>query len=92
MLYIKVEWHHESALYPVLLYSELDDQRWECRKVEQFADGRSQFASADAHTGDTRLGEAPVPTGPEINAQEEFTYHEIDRGEFEALWQAATDQ
>ncbi len=44
MKYIKVKWLHSHPDEPVLLYSELDKDRWETRKVEVFADGRIGFA------------------------------------------------
>jgi hypothetical protein len=34
MHYIKVFWKHQHRDEPVELYSELDDGRWEVRKVE----------------------------------------------------------
>ena len=34
MTYIRVEWKYSFANEPVWLYSELDDLRWEVRKVE----------------------------------------------------------
>lgn len=46
MQYIKVKWVHPPNEYPVMLYSELDDRRYEIRKVEVFADGRMQYACA----------------------------------------------
>ncbi len=39
MNYIRVRWLHENPEAPVLVVSELDDHRWERRKVEVFADG-----------------------------------------------------
>ena len=53
MQYIKVLWKHELADEPVLLYSELDDDHWETRKVEVFRDGQLGYASADSETGST---------------------------------------
>lgn len=32
---------------PVMLYSELNDDMWETRKVEVYADGRSDFANSE---------------------------------------------
>jgi len=39
MTYLKVKWIHSHPDAPVLLYSELDRERWEVRKVEVFRDG-----------------------------------------------------
>jgi hypothetical protein len=43
MKYVKVRWNHALPNEPVVLYSELDDQMWETRKVEVYADGRADF-------------------------------------------------
>src|SRR5262249_25192281 len=37
--WIRVEWRHDSPDDPVVLYSELDAERWETRKVDVYADG-----------------------------------------------------
>ena len=54
-------WHHSSPDYPALLYSELDDERWEVRKVEIFLDGRKGWASTCEESELTGLGTMPVP-------------------------------
>ncbi len=63
--YIKVRWLHTSPDDPVLLYSELDAERWEQRKVDIFADGRTGFADAAEQSGDTAtllpLATATIP-------------------------------
>ena len=88
--YIRVEWMHSLPDEPRWLYSELDGERWEVRKVEQFPDGRMAFADAGASSGDTRLGDVQVPTLAEIGAIPEFRPIEITKAEFEAIWQRAT--
>ena len=59
MEYIMVKWLHSHPDEPVLLYSELDKDRWETRKVEVFADGRIGFASATEATPSTRKRSCP---------------------------------
>src|SRR5436305_14495714 len=88
----KVVWRHESANDPVLLYSELDSERWELRKVEVYADGRMDRADAESRTGSTWLSVEPLPPIEEIRAQEPFEPETISAAEFEAIWQAATRQ
>src|SRR6185295_1628385 len=39
MDYVKVWWKHDNPSMPTLLYSELDERRWETRKIEIFGDG-----------------------------------------------------
>lgn len=86
MRYIKVKWIHPPNEYPVLLYSELDDSRWEVRKVDVFADGRMQYASAAMSIGDTALGFEPVPPLDEIGKDPQFEPTEISKKEFEGVW------
>jgi hypothetical protein len=89
--YLKVEWHHEFSDEPVLLYSELDGERYEVRKVEVYRDGTRTFANADTHGGTSMLGEVPAPTMERFAELAEFTAVEISRTEFEAEWSAAID-
>lgn len=87
MIYMKAWWHHDSTDEPVLLYSELDAQRWEIRSVEVFRDGRIGYASEAESAGPTMLGQLPVPEFDEIRADPEFDVEEITREEFEAVWE-----
>lgn len=73
----------------MLLYSELDDQRMEVRKVEVFADGRMDYAGRMGHKGNARLGKVPVPPLDEIAADPEFEPVKINQGEFDAVWAKA---
>jgi hypothetical protein len=88
MEYIKVKWVHSHSGEPVLLYSELDKDRWETRKVEVFADGRIGFASATEITPSTKtkLSLEPLPTLDEIASDPQFQPVEIAKDEFEAVW------
>jgi hypothetical protein len=88
MQYIKTRWIHSCPDDPVWLYSELDADRWEVRKVEVFADGQIGFASSTEHTADTRLGELPIPPNTQIDAEGEFESNVIDKDEFERVWAA----
>jgi len=81
--YILVKWKHTNPEYPILLYSELDDNRWEIRKVEVHADSRIGFASRNEAVGGTFLGKTPVPPMAEIAADLQFEPIEISAREFE---------
>lgn len=85
MQYIDVQWFHESTQHPIRLASELDDERFERRKLEFFQDGKVSAANREHSSGDTRLGEAPVPTLEKINHDPQFRA-EITGEEFELLW------
>ena len=91
MKYIKVKWKHRLNEYtePVWMYSELDKESHELRKVEVFADGHYQFAGPLASVGDTRLGLEPIPPLDEINKHEMFLGTEISQEEFEQVWISA---
>lgn len=38
--YLVCRWHHDHEGEPVVIYEELDDDRVELRKVQEYADGR----------------------------------------------------
>lgn len=87
--YLKVEWHHDFPDEPIWLYSELDNERYERRKVEIFRDGRHTFAGTGESSGNTMLGEIPTPSLDELAETGEFTPTEISQEEFEVVWVAA---
>jgi len=86
MNYLKVRWIHSHSDEPVLLYSELDESRWEKRKIEVFVDGHVGYASATTSAGSTQLGEEPVPPMVKIADDPQFEPLEITRQEFEDVW------
>ncbi len=86
MKYIQVKWKHTFPAEPVLMYIELDDNRWEVRKVEVFPDGSRGYASAAGSFGETGLGKVPVPPLAKIAEDSEFEPIEISSDEFERIW------
>ncbi len=92
MNYIQVEWKHSFPMEPVLLYSELDDNRWEVRKVEIFSDGHWGYADSAESFGGTRLGKEPLPPLDEIAADMQFSPTEISNEEFEQVWARRNDE
>ncbi len=89
MEYIKVIWKHEPNEYPVAMYSELSQDRYENRKVEIFYDGQSCYAQDGKSTGPTALGELPVPPLKEISEDSQFDPITITKIEFEKVWDKA---
>ncbi len=85
MVYFKAKWKHSFDNEPVWFYSELDDARWELRKVEVYQDGRKNFASAHEKIG-TDLSEKPIPPSAEIASQPEFEVYDTSKEEFERVW------
>ena len=83
---MKVIWRHQDPKAPVLLYSELDSERYETRKIEIFANGQCGFADSREGMGGTFLGTAPVPRLEEIATDLQFVPAEITAEEFERKW------
>lgn len=90
--YLKVKWKHSFSNEPVFLYSELDAERWELRKVEVFPDGRMGYAGPGVEIGGTRLGEVPLSPSEQIATDSQFEAVAISRAEFDAIWAKATAQ
>lgn len=86
MIYIRVKWKHEDPDDPIVLYSELDDQRWEIRKIEVFRNGRKGCASAEGEIGGTALSIEPIPELDEIAKDRQFEPAAITKDEFESIW------
>jgi hypothetical protein len=86
MKYVKVRWIHSFPDEPIWLFSELDDEQWETRKVEIFADGAKGYASHSETRGSTRLGIVQFPALDDIALDPQFIPEEITGEEFERVW------
>jgi hypothetical protein len=64
----------------------LDENRWETRKVEVYADGHCGYASHNESTGSSGLSVEPIPTLAEIAADSQFQPVAITKEDFEAAW------
>lgn len=84
--YVYCRWVHDFPDEPVDLYSELDGDRYELRKVYLFRDGRGEAAGPGLEMGSTFLSSEPYPPLEEIAADPQFEPREIAQDEFEALW------
>ncbi len=91
--YKRGEWFHDFADEPCVFYAELDEERYELRKIEIFKNGKSTRASAeDLKRDPMALADQPWPSLEEINAtedSEEFHAEEISAAEFEELWKSS---
>ena len=89
MKYVKVEWNHDLPGEPIVIFSEVNDQGWEIRKIELFGDGA--MISADAHHG--LLAEVRFPDElsdiTHAGGRGEFAASQISGREFDAMWQAS---
>jgi hypothetical protein len=90
MRYQRVLWRHDFTDEPTVLWSEIGDDGFETRKVDEYRDGRLDYADENISSGTTRLGDQPMPTLDEINADEGFTAAPISPSDFEHVWQRAT--
>ena len=86
MKYIRVAWRHQHAEQPIILYHELNAQRWETRKIEVFRNGHIGYASAESESGGTGLSTEPLPELSEIAKDSQFEPAEITPEEFESIW------
>jgi hypothetical protein len=86
MKYLRVKWVHSFPDEPVDIYSEIDDEGYETRKLEVFPDGSIGFANSSEQVLSTELGEKPVPALEEIAADPQFQPAPIGKDEFERIW------
>ena len=86
MTYIKVHWIHKNQDEPIELYSELDEDRYEVRKVEIFVNNTVGYVTNNYSYGETFLGECPIPSLESINSNPEFKAKNITKEEFFAIW------
>jgi hypothetical protein len=84
-------WHHEVGGQPTVLWSEVGEDGYERRKVEEYRDGRLGYADGETSTGWTVLGDQAVPSLDEINRDYEFNAAAVSAEEFEAIWRRARD-
>lgn len=86
MKYLKVKWIHDNPNYPVVIISEFEDDGWETRKVECFADGRRGIAPPDDDRLGTGLSIEPIPSIEEIGLDPQFEPEWFSQEEFEEFW------
>ncbi len=90
--YVGLEWIHDHGDEPRFIYSELDDERYETRKIAVFKDGRMVKVSEDhPECGSTVLAVLPIPSIEETNAITEEKGHaeKISVAEFADLWKSS---
>ena len=88
--YERLEWIHDHHDEPRFIYSELDDERYETRRIEVFKNGKTARASTeDLERDPMALADQPLPPPEEVNSYEEFHAQEISAAEFEDVWKAS---
>ncbi|MFZ5968241.1 MAG: DUF6881 domain-containing protein [Bacillota bacterium] len=86
MKYLMVGWFHNFSDEPITIYSEIDEQRNEVRKIELFKAGKIGYATEEVEFGGSGLSECPLPEIEEIAADPQFKPVEITKEEFEEVW------
>jgi len=86
MKYIRVKWNHTNPDEPVWLFSELDPEGKELRKLECFRNGFCDFASTEASSGTTKLNTQRLPELAALARDPEFEPVEITQKEFDEVW------
>ena len=86
MKYIRVKWNHANPDEPIWLFSEVDTDGAEVRKLECFRNGFCDFATANINSGTTKLSTQPLPELDKIARDPEFQPTEITKQEFEDVW------
>lgn len=86
-------WHHNHLDEPVLLYCEMNEQRWEQRKVEVFRNGHMAYGSkTEVSLLCAGLGLEANPSLEYIAKDPQFEPQEITKEEFEKIWAQALAQ
>ena len=92
MTYIKVQWTHGFQDEPILLYSELDSNKNEIRKVEIYKNGKLGYACENKSVNGTFLSKTEIPLLKDINSDAQFDACEIDKEYFESIWIKAVSE
>jgi len=92
MRYIRVHWHHSFPDEPVILFSEIDNDEWERRKVWIFRQGPAGYAGLGETSRGVELAPVKIQSLAEISADSQFEGQEISEQEFEEVWTRAHDK
>lgn len=77
---------NKSITLPILIFSEIDDDRNETRKIEIYKDKSIGYAYEDVEYGPTGLSELPLLEIDEINEDDGLEAEEISSELFERAW------
>ena len=87
MKYIRLKWNHTNPDEPVWLFSEVDADGKEVRKIECFQNGFCDVATATGSSGTAALMTMPLPDLSLLAKRDpEFVPVEISKEEFEDVW------
>ena len=87
MKYIRLKWNHTNPDEPVWIFSEVDTNGKEVRKIECFRNGFCDVATASGSSGTAALMTMPLPDLRVLAARDpEFIPVEITQDQFEEVW------
>ena len=87
MKYIRLKWNHTNPDEPVWIFSELDSDGKEVRKIECFRNGFCDVATATSSSGTAALVTLPLPDLKALARRDpEFEPVEITKVQFEEVW------
>jgi hypothetical protein len=87
MKYVRLKWNHTNPDEPVWIFSELDLDGKEVRKIECFRNGFCDIAAASGSSGTAALMTLPLPDLKQLARRDpEFTPVEITKEQFEEVW------
>ena len=87
MEYILLEWFHDIENEPYIIYSEIDSQRYEIRKIEVFKNGTYLKCSEEILSSQIELADVAFPENiDEINRDRQFCAKYITKEDFERMW------
>lgn len=87
MKYIKLEWFHDIETEPNIIYSEINNQQYEVRKVEVYKGGAFIKCSEEMVDSQIELADIPFPLNlDEINEDKQFLAKYISKEDFEKIW------
>ncbi len=88
MEYIQLEWFHDVAEDPCIIYSEINGQRYEVRKIAAFKDGTYMKCNEEMINSQIELADVPFPVNlEEINQDKQFYAKYISKEEFQEKWE-----
>ncbi len=86
MKYIRLKWNHTNPDEPVWIFSEVDENGKEVRKIECFRNGFCDIATASGSSGTAAILTLPLPDLRVLARDPEFIPVEISKDQFEEVW------
>ncbi|MFB6457020.1 hypothetical protein ACE38W_17245 [Chitinophaga sp. Hz27] len=86
MQYVKIYWLHREEDEAEVQLIELDELRFECRKIELYPDGTFGIANSNFNFGGTALSDQPLPQLENLGNDHDLVAESISHEGFENTW------